>query len=522
MKKAIGILRNAILATLLVTILVLAGMSIGFIGYYGIAGEHEAATSNYNPWADLNCDDFVDIFDIVEVALAFGSEGTSFMEMAGIEYDSGWLNITDQNGQYYTLVHDKNLTSLDLMVEARGFAPGWNKTYGGASNDGAFAGIQASDGGYALAGGTRSYSAGEVDFWLVKTDSAGNIQWSQAYGGDYYDQAMSVIQTTDGGYALAGYTMSFGEGYFDFWLIKTDADGKMEWNRTYGGMDDDEAYSVVQTNDGGYALGGFTWSFGSGGYDAWLVKTDEYGNMQWNRTYGGPLDDYAYSVARTLDGGYALAGEASSFGVGYSDFWLIKTDASGIAQWSKTYRGSQYDSAYCVIQTSDYGYALAGQTLSFGAGSGDFWLVKTDSAGNEQWNKTYGGSEIDYANSIVQAIDGGYALAGDTWSFGAGGLDAWLVKTDAYGNMQWNRTYGGINDDEAFSVIQTNDNAYALAGDTYSFGAGFRDVWLVKTDAISGLAWKNLTPNSIAVCRETVDGYWNFLRVRLSKPRSSP
>jgi PKD repeat protein len=358
----------------------------------------------------------------------------------------------------------------------------WSRTYGGASIEMAFSVVQTSDGGYALLGDTRSFGAGDWDFWLIKTDAAGNMLWNKTYGGaqsDYISMG-SLVQTSDGGYALAGFTESFGAGTRDFWLVKTDTSGNMEWNKTYGGTSGDAAVSVVQTIDGGYALAGATESFGAGQEDAWLVKTDAIGNAQWNKTYGGTGLDSAAALVQTADGGYALAGLTESFGAGTRDFWLIKTDANGNAQWDKTYGGTGEDWARALVQTSDGGYALAGVTSSFGAGYRDFWLVKTDASGNLQWDKTWGGTGQDEADSLVQTGDGGYALAGFTESFGAGMWDAWVIKTDSSGNMMWNKTYGGMNFDEFINLILTSDGGYALAGFTYSFGTGSYDAWLIK------------------------------------------
>jgi len=357
----------------------------------------------------------------------------------------------------------------------------WNRTYGGTGMDVAYSLVQTSDGGYALTGITLSYGVGSGDFWLVKTDSVGNAQWNRTYGGTNYDYAYSLVQTTDGGYALSGQTASFGVGSGDFWLIKTDSVGNTQWNRTYGGTGMDVAYSLVQTSDGGYALTGITQSYGAGGSDFWLVKTDSVGNAQWNRTYGGTSSDVIlFGLVQTSDGGYALGGATLSYGVGSGDFWLVKTDSVGNAQWNRTYGGTGLDLAYSMVQTSDGGYALAGYTNSSGAGNFDFWLVKTDSAGNAQWNKTYGGTSVDAAVPVIQTSDGGYALGGGTQSYGAGGFDAWLVKTDSTGNAQWDKIYGGTGDDAAFSLVQTSDGGYALAGYTNSSGAGNFDFWLVK------------------------------------------
>ena len=331
----------------------------------------------------------------------------------------------------------------------------------------------------------------------IPLGSAATTGWSQTYGGSGDDEAYSVVQTKDGGYALAGYTNSSGAGSYDFWLIKTNSSGGMLWNQTYGGAGDDEAYSVVQTNDTGYAVAGYTNSYGAGEIDAWLVKTDSSGNMQWSQTYGGRAQDGAYSVIQTSDGGYALAGFTDSFGAGSYDFWLIKTNSSGGMQWNQTYGGTGDDESSCVIQTSDGGYGLTGYTNSSGAGNDDFWLVKTDSFGTPQWNQTYGDAYDEIADALVQTSDGGYALGGLTGSYGAGDIDYWLVKTTSSGSMQWSQTYGGSDDDEAYSLVQTSDGGYALAGFTYSYGAGSYDAFLAKTDSSGNSVMPQSSPLSI-------------------------
>jgi hypothetical protein len=257
------------------------------------------------------------------------------------------------------------------------------------------------------------------------------------------DAGYSVIVTSDGGYALAGGTkqlkMPITEGAphtldFDFWLVKTDGFGNVEWNQTYeAGRDDEIAYSLVEALDGGYALAGFTTSLGADGWDVWLVKTDDYGTMEWNKTYGGVGDEVAFSLVATSDGGYALAGvwncstDFESYLVG--DFWLVKIDALGNVEWNQTYGGESFDGARSLIVTSDGGYALAGASncslggnyvdiFDFGYDyhsflGGDAWLVKTDAFGDIEWNQTYSGEcGADWANSLVETPDGGYALAG--------------------------------------------------------------------------------------------------------------
>jgi hypothetical protein len=359
----------------------------------------------------------------------------------------------------------------------------WSRTYGGAGSDtGAGDIIQTSDGGYVISGDTASFGAGSTDYWLIKTDADGNMEWNKTYGGPLADSESAMCQTIDGGYALAGVTSSFGAGDQDFWLVKIDAAGNMLWNKTYGGSEMDFGLAVVQTSDGGYAFAGVTMSFGAGERDAWLVKTDSAGNMQWNQTYGGTDQDRVYSLVVTSDGGYALGGSTRSFGAGNEDYWIVKTDAAGNMQWNKTYGGTSGDTGQYLIQTAEGGYAITGYTSSYGAGGTDFWLVKTDFNGVMQWSQTYGGAFGDNGIHVIQTVDGGYAMIGYTSSYGAGGTDFWLVKADSSGNAQWNRTYGGTGGDSGWSIIQTIDGGYALAGNTASFGAGSTDFYVEKTD----------------------------------------
>jgi hypothetical protein len=322
------------------------------------------------------------------------------------------------------------------------------RTYGEMENGEAFCVVQTSDGGYALVGFTQSRERA----WLVKTDPDGNMEWNKTFEDG---SANSIVQTGDGGYVIAGSTSSFGAGGSDFWLVKTDSVGNVEWNKTYGGSRDDSAKSMVQTSEGGYAIAGDTESYGVSFTDFLLVKTDSLGNMEWNKTYDAIKGrDYAHSVVQTSDGGYALMGRTQSSVVEGFDCWLIKTDSSGEMEWNKTYG---YGDPNALIQTSDSGYAMAG----FKGAISDFWFFKTDSAGNMEWNKTYGGLKSDYANSVVQASDGGYALAGAKEQTNMLLNTMWLVKTDSSGDMEWNQTYGYGS---AHSVIQTSDGGYAMAG----------------------------------------------------------
>jgi uncharacterized delta-60 repeat protein len=337
-----------------------------------------------------------------------------------------------------------------------------------------------SDGGYIIAGSTQSFGAGGDDIYLIKTDSEGNMLWNQTYGGTGYDYGNSVQVTSDGGYIIAGQTNSFGAGAYDVYLIKTDSEGNMLWNQTYGSTNRDEGHSVQVTSDGGYIIAGSTQSFGAGGDDIYLIKTDSEGNMLWNQTYGGPDDDGGSSVQVTSDGGYIIAGYTYSFGAGKSDVYLIKTDSEGNMLWNQTYGGTGYDYGNSVQVTSDGGHIISGYSSPSGPSGYDFYLVKTDSGGNMLWSQTYGGTTVDRSFSVQVTSDGGYIISGSTASWPFDESDVYLVKTDSEGNMLWSQTYGGTGYDGGFSVQVTSDGGYIIAGSTYSFGAGKSDVYLIK------------------------------------------
>jgi len=396
----------------------------------------------------------------------------------------------------------------------------WDKTYGGANTDGGRCVQQTTDGGFIIAGWTDSSGAGGLDVWLIKTDGNGNQIWAQTYGGTQDDWANSVYQTSDGGFIVTGATKSYGPGtptYTNMWLIRTDGSGIKQWDKVFGGVWDDEAWTVEETIDGGYCvIGSVTWHVGAGLADFWLIKTNSNGIEQWNVTFGGTDDDVAFSGHQTSDGGYVLAGGTQSYGqVNYYDVWIVKTDSSGSHQWDQTF-GPASAMGRSVQETNDGGYIITGYNL-WGLDQ-EVWLIKTDSNGNEQWNTTFGGSQDDQCFSVQQTIDGGYILAGWTESYGAGGMDVWLIKTDGSGNKEWDNRYGGIQNDQAFSVKQTNDGGYILAGRTASYGAGMDDVWLIKIT--SSLKWAILLGRISNL--NTTGAFSTFTAVRLLIIQFSP
>jgi hypothetical protein len=368
-------------------------------------------------------------------------------------------------------------SSIPYLVASAEPSTEWIRTFG-QSDDEAYS-VEVGDDGYILAGATNSSGSGRFDAWLVKTDSSGVMEWNRTYGGLFNDMAYSVIATSDGGYALAGSTGSFGAGNADVWLVKVDSFGNLEWNQTYGGQGRDSCGSLVATSDSGYALLCYTTSFGAGSSDVWLIKVDSFGTLLWNQTYGGIGSESVSTIIGTSDGGYALACSTTSFGAGSADFWLVKVDSFGNMEWNQTYGESGIEYANSLVVTADGGYALAGSTSSFGAGSADVFLVKVDSLGNLKWNQTYGGSIADYCDSMVISRDGDYALACITQPPRFGDGVFWLVKVDSLGNLKWNQTYGVSAHHGQTSLLTAADGSYILGGSTRD-NMGNRDFWLAK------------------------------------------
>jgi hypothetical protein len=321
--------------------------------------------------------------------------------------------------------------------------------------------------------------------WLVKTDEAGQVVWEQYYGGTRSEYGGSIVATKDGGYALSGGTESFGAGDYDIWLVKTNNLGEIEWNQTFGGPEADYCHTIIHTNDEGFVLVGRTHSFGAGDSDICLVKIDNQGEIEWNKTYGGSRAESGNDAIMTSDGGYIIVGGTEPYGDGNSDIWIIKTNSLGEIEWDQTYGGIYEDRAMGVIMDSTGGYAVAGITQSFGAGRRDMWLLRTDSAGQLEWSQTFGGLSNDYADSVITTSDGGYVLAGRTSSLGAGGEDMWIVKTNSSGQMEWNQTFGGSEADVAYSILESSENEFVIAGRTDSQGMGSTDLWMLKVKMAS-------------------------------------
>jgi len=446
------------------------------------------------------------------------------------------------------LLFDFSLSSLSFSQTAPAIQ--WQNTIGGNFNDGLSSALQTADGGYMLGGYSFSDISGDktensnggADYWIVKTDATGNIQWQNTIGGSNEDRLLTIQQTTDGGYILGGYSLSNisgdktenSNGGADYWIVKTDAIGNIQWQNTIGGSSTDELRSIQQTTDGGYILGGNSSSNisgdktenSNGGPDYWIVKTDGAGTIQWQNTIGGNNLDYLYSLQQTTDGGYILGGYSNSNISGDKtenawnssfDYWIVKTDAMGNIQWQNTIGGTSIDRMYSIQQTADGGFILGGNSSSNisgdktennigGTAFDDYWIIKTDAAGTIQWQNTIGGFGTDRMFSIQQTADGGYILGGNS-SSGIGGDktensigldDYWIIKTDPTGNIQWQNTIGGSQTEYLSSIQQTADEGYILGGHSDSNISGDKtentngvgDYWIVKIapDTATGIA----------------------------------
>jgi predicted secreted protein len=372
------------------------------------------------------------------------------------------------------------LANAKSAIAVDSSSPVWNWTYGGANMDWGCSVIETSTGGFAAVGYTESSGAGDSDVWLILTDESGDPQSSHTFGGVDRDIGWGIIEVSSGGFLIVGETESFGAGDFDAWLIRVDANGNHLWNQTYGGLYDEWGWTVVEVSTGGFVFSGRTSSLGAGSFDVWLVRTDSNGNHIWNHTFGGIDIDAGRGMVELSTGGFAIIGQTASFGAGFYDFYLIRTDADGNLVWSRTYGGTGLDEAASIAELSTGGFVLTGDTFSYGAGSSDVWLIRTDANGNSLWNRTFGGADADGGMSVIEMSSGGYAITGETASLGAGGADLWLIRTNADGIASWNQIYGGSDDDEGWAVIETSTGDLVIFGKTASFGAGQADAWLIQ------------------------------------------
>jgi hypothetical protein len=313
-------------------------------------------------------------------------------------------------------------------------------------------------------------------------------EFTLVHGGEQVDRGVFVSPTRDGGYVAVGASRSFGDGMDDVYLVRTDAAGELLWSRTYGGADQDNGWSVHETADG-FVMAGFTRSFGAGDFDFYLIRTDAAGEQVWSRTYGGPGKDRCWALLPTRDGGFLLAGETTSSGAGQEDFYLVRTDSLGNEQWSRTYGGAAGDRCFAVAPADDGGYVLAGQTYSEGGGDRDAYVLKTDADGEREWSRTFGGPASDVGHAVTRTSDGAFVVTGYTTSFATSGDDPYLIKLDTGGETQWTRVLDVPGIAHTLTGDQASDGGFYLVGFSEYPDTGTRAALLVRTDPDGRLRW---------------------------------
>ncbi|HRO43689.1 MAG TPA: T9SS type A sorting domain-containing protein [Flavipsychrobacter sp.] len=429
----------------------------------------------------------------------------------------------------------------------------WQKTYGGSRPDNSPRLLPIKD-GYVFCGATQSFDGnvsflkGFIDVWLVKLDTAGNIIWEKTIGGAGNDVATNFYRTKDSGFVICGHTYSSNiegginsmRGLGDAWLLKLDSSGNVQWHKTYGGTQPDYFFDLVQIQDGGFVITGYTMSSNhdvanmKGGSDLWLVRVNSIGGLVWEKTFGGTKYEIGHSIVTTNDGGYLIAGSATSNdgdiagGKGLSDGWVLKVNAAGSLQWKKNYGGSDNDDIW-KIQKAGSNYILIGETrsnnhdISNHKGRNDAWLFSIDGNGQLQWSKNYGGSWDDAVRDITPAFDGqGYMLTGYSYSYDGDvnfnhdsvSSDVWVLMTNNTGDLQWEHCYGGYNNEFATSIMALSPTTFLFSASTtsdsgdVSFNWGNSDCWLGKVHSMiqPNFVAQEKTPTSVHVFPTVTSG----------------
>lgn len=359
----------------------------------------------------------------------------------------------------------------------------FEKVYGGNGYDYAYSVAQTYDKGYIVAGATTSFGNGSLDVYILKTDSMGVALWQKTFGGINIDQAYSIKETTDSGFVIAGYSNSFGQGGYDMYVIKTNRYGDTLWTKTYGGADWDFAYSIEQTADGGYIIAGGTYSYGNGNEDMYLVKINSIGDTLWTKTFGGINEDEAKSVIQTNDGNYIVTGYSKSHGDTKGDFYTVKTSSTGDSLWTNKYGGIEEDLAFDILESYNGDIIIGGKTKSFGSGNFDGFVIKIAPTGAFLSSEIYGGAEEDGINSIAQSAGGRFASVGYTFTYGFGlGTSEFLLYVENPYNGFHSTTFGGNKMEKAYSISNTMDNGYIICGNSSSY-SNLDHIYLVKTDS---------------------------------------
>lgn len=382
------------------------------------------------------------------------------------------------------------VAALAMLLDAvvAGADPQWVRTLGvddGFCEFGVSSVEQTADGGYVLAGWVEGCPTVDRDAWIAKLDTNGTLLWQKSYGGNADDEATVVRRTPDGGFLLAGVTKSFADPDGDFWCVRLDANGKVKWQKSYGGKNEEWLYSAEQTSDGGFILVGRAEDVTPAtGQDAWCVRINSTGGLVWERSNGGIYPDAAFSVVQVADGGFAFVGWSDTAEATGMDAWLAKINSSGTLEWVKSYDGGtdHDDGFYALRPADDGGYLAAGFTRRLFSTDGGAWFLRLDSAGALLWQKRIG-KTLDRLRAVRETSDG-FIMAGTTSSYGSGyDEDFTGIKIDKLGNILWARRYGGTWDEGASAVQPTSDGGFILAGVSPSFTGGDDQGLAIRTSA---------------------------------------
>jgi hypothetical protein len=420
-------------------------------------------------------------------------------------------------------------TEINIPQSSSQFSLDFVKTYGGTKNDAAQSVVKTQDGGFIVLGYTQSSDndisdklSESYDYWVLKFDANSELEWNKTFGGSDDDRGRDIIQTTDGSYIITGFSRSSdgditdNAGSYDFWTLKIDGNGAIIWEKSFGFSGTDQSYTIKETSDGGFLLAGTIDVTASGGLgnsktsrkhaggDYWLVKIDANGNKLWSRYYGGNFTDVIYDVEETANGDFILVGSSDSQDTditnnrGSYDFWVVKINSVGTKIWQNNYGGTQIDEAFSITKTPENNFLIAGNSrssddqVSVNNGSSDIWILQINSDGELLWEKNYGGSSFENARQIIPSLNGGFYVAGSSRSSDIdleknnGNKDAWVFKINSSGDLEWQKSIGGSDLEEGNSITELNNGNLIIVGESWSSDAdisenkGFSDALIIK------------------------------------------
>lgn len=360
-------------------------------------------------------------------------------------------------------------------------------TYGGTNDDYARQIIATKDSGYIVVGTTSSFGVAQTDIYIVKTDNNGVKEWSSRYGTPGIDWGYAIRQTYDNGYVVTGYTNQNAATGYDIYLLKIDSAGNVQWTKTIGGPDWDFGYGIEVTPDSGYIICGKSYSYSNGSSDVYIVKTNSSGDVLWQKNYGGTNAESANAIIRDRDNNYGIVGQTKSYGSGDDDLWIIKIDGNGDSLWTRLYGTPLYDAGNAIDTTLDGNFITNGTTNGFSPdSSSDMMLIKTRSDGHWMWTRIHGAGQKTEKGSVVKQLPNGDIFDGGTTdAYGLGKTAYYMLRNDSQGNFLFGCAFGGTDYEEGYSVAVGKDNQIVFAGISNSYGCGLYDMYLARIDTFT-------------------------------------